>query len=983
MVGYKNCPLIGKFALPTKGLKGNAMTYNLINITAIVLLSMSTVGCSVARLAQMEKTVNIKTRQTQLSRKDFQLEFNTTGNQLNVQLRYLPHYKVEEQDIVKYRSQFTGWDTAIGLTSILAYTIFLVMPVEGDTYFVQDDPYSIGEGVLTANTTPRFGGGESTVAKDWNRMESWEKAVLIGIPADWMLSWFLPVNRTSHKRWKPTGREIAGKWQGLKDHPYHIELPTYNFSKEYRTKTGDESIAIREFMSGVKNSAPFLEIDTLALRASTTVDGKQYEKPLAITARAGLQPFYDAAHATLFDTESVGRPDLMPRAEATSEWKKGTVQAGQTATLEVTVRNTGKGELYRVIARTVSSDPTFNKRELQFGKIAPGESKTLPFSFETDKLMRTRDISLRLRFSEYNDYVPDDIEAKLHVIGRPRPKFDYAYRVVDGGTDFSVGNEDGILQRGESVDILVTVHNNGLGTAAEVTARLSLRRAIGVTQYGDSMVGLGAIAPGASKTATFNIGVKPKSSAKALTLNLAVTEADFGSETTLNDQITLLIGEKTTSRIAVLDVDATITAESAALQSGADSSTPTLAEIPKNARVHISGQLGGWYRVELGELAGWVQAGELTTRMVAAKPQLGSQSSTPQIVRVYQKMAPIVTLVEPGKPQVEVEGRTLSLTATAVDDKGIARIELTVNGKVVDMARRGMRASARKKRTIKETVPLIYGNNTIRLVVYDTDEQASQPLVISAHRSREQPRQDYALLFATDTYAAWEPLKNPIFDAKTIGTELENRYGFRVELVHNPTGRQIFAKLREYAQKRYNADDQLLIFFAGHGHFDEVDDAGYLIASDSMSATEDPDMISSIPHLRLHQRIDNIPCEHIFLIIDACFSGTFDGRVAQRGDVEPPVYEDVDRDKFMKDTLAIKTRLYLTSGGKEYVRDGRPGRHSPFARKVLEALRSNGGKDGILTLNEIEGFVEKTEPRPQPGEFGDNAPGSDFLFIRK
>ena len=953
------------------------MKHNLINLIAIVLILINTVGCSVTRLAQTKKTVvKTETRQTQLSRKDFQLGFNATGNQLSVQLQYLPYYQVEQRDVVEYRSPYTDWDTAIGLASILAYTIFLVMSVEGDTY-------SVDQGVLTANTTSRFGGDESTFAGDWNRMEPWEKAVLIGIPADWVLSWLLPANRTSHKRWKPTGSEIAGRWQRLKDHPYRIELPTYNFSKEYRTKTGDESIAVHEFMSGVKNPAPFLEIDTLALRASTTVDGKPYEKPLTITARAGLQPFQDAVHTVLFNTESAGTPLLMPRAEATSQWKKGTVQAGQTATLNVMVSNTGKGELYQLMATTVSSDRTFNNRELKFGKIAPGESSTLQFSFKTDKLMRTRDIPIRLRFSEYNDYVPDDIKATLHVVGKPRPKFDYAYRVVDGGTDFSVGNEDGIFQRGESVDIQVTVHNNGLGPAAAVTARLSLRSASGVTQYGDSSVKLHAIAPGASKTATFNIGVKPRSSAKALTLNLAVAEENFGSETTLNDQITLSIGKETTLRIVVVDVDATITADPAALRSGADSSTPTLAEIPKNVRVRISGELGGWSRVELGKLTGWVKADELTTRAVAAKPQLSSQSSTPQVVRVYQKMAPIVTLVEPEKLQVEVEGRTLSLIATVFDEKGIARIELTVNDKLMDMVGRGMRASATKNRTIKKTVPLTYGDNTIRLVAYDTDEQASQPLVISARRTRGKPRQDYGLLFATDTYDAWEPLKNPINDAKTIGEELENRYGFTVELVQNPTGRQIFAKLREYAQKRYNADDQLLIFFAGHGHFDEVDNAGYLIASDSMSATEDPDMISSIPHLRLHQRIDNLPCEHIFLIIDACFSGTFDGRVAKRGDTEDSAYEGIDSAEFIKETLAIKTRWYLTSGGKEYVPDGRPGSHSPFARKVLEALRSTGGKDGILTLNEIEGFIEKTEPRPQPGEFGDNAPGSDFLFIRK
>ena len=76
-----------------------------------------------------------------------------------------------------------------------------------------------------------------------------------------------------------------------------------------------------------------------------------------------------------------------------------------------------------------------------------------------------------------------------------------------------------------------------------------------------------------------------------------------------------------------------------------------------------------------------------------------------------------------------------------------------------------------------------------------------------------------------------------------------------------------------------------------------------------------------------------------------------------------------------------KSRKYLTSGGKEYVSDGIKGQHSPFASKLLEALRSNGGEDGILTMTEVYNYMEKTSPTPHYGTFGDDEPGSDFLFI--
>ena len=113
------------------------------------------------------------------------------------------------------------------------------------------------------------------------------------------------------------------------------------------------------------------------------------------------------------------------------------------------------------------------------------------------------------------------------------------------------------------------------------------------------------------------------------------------------------------------------------------------------------------------------------------------------------------------------------------------------------------------------------------------------------------------------------------------------------------------------------------------------------------------------------------------------FGGTFDPLIASRSRAVDAMYADISDEEFISRKQQYKTRLYLTSGGKDYVPDGRPGHHSPFARRFIEALRNYGGKDGILTINEILQFVEKVEPQPCFGEFGDNEPGSDFLLISR
>ena len=63
--------------------------------------------------------------------------------------------------------------------------------------------------------------------------------------------------------------------------------------------------------------------------------------------------------------------------------------------------------------------------------------------------------------------------------------------------------------------------------------------------------------------------------------------------------------------------------------------------------------------------------------------------------------------------------------------------------------------------------------------------------------------------------------------------------------------------------------------------------------------------------------------------------------------------------------------------------DGIAGQHSPFARKFLEALKSNGGGDRILTLTELNLFMERIKTTPRYGDFGDNDKGSDFLFLAR
>lgn len=291
------------------------------------------------------------------------------------------------------------------------------------------------------------------------------------------------------------------------------------------------------------------------------------------------------------------------------------------------------------------------------------------------------------------------------------------------------------------------------------------------------------------------------------------------------------------------------------------------------------------------------------------------------------------------------------------------------------------------KSTVEKSLTLMEGENLVEIVAENIDGTktisyrkvtvGSTALADAAKLNRT----DYALIFATDQYDNWSDLVNPVFDSKTIADELRKTYGFKVEMIENATQSEMLKKIREYGEKKYQPLDQLFIFFAGHGTYDQTFGEGFVVTRESL--LNDEAKTTYLSHNRLRSIANNIPCEHIFLAMDVCFGGTFDQALASSRGGEEEVYREQNQSEFITRKLTYKTRKFLTSGGKTYVSDGIPGKHSPFAKSFIDALRSRGGRDGILTLPELFTYVEKLKIQPRFGEFGDNAPGSDFIFVAR
>jgi hypothetical protein len=350
---------------------------------------------------------------------------------------------------------------------------------------------------------------------------------------------------------------------------------------------------------------------------------------------------------------------------------------------------------------------------------------------------------------------------------------------------------------------------------------------------------------------------------------------------------------------------------------------------------------------------------------------------------------PLIAWISPANETVFHRGDRLPVKVEITSPLPIKSVSISIREKSLAESRGSTminpKENEKNQLTIERNMLIPDGVNILELAVEIVDGTVSKSQRIvhvgetALADAAKLNRHDYALLFLTDKYDNWSGLVNPVFDGRALSVELETIYGFKTEVIENPSQDIIFRKLREYSERKYEPLDQVMVFFAGHGYFDETFKEGYVVVKESMK--DDPGKTSYVSYNRLRNVINVIPCEHTLLMMDVCFGGTFDEAIASARDVD--VYSEVSQADFIMRKLSVKTRKYLTSGGKTYVSDGIPGKHSPFARRVLDGMKSLGGSDGILTLTELWPYVEKLTPEPRLGKFGDDAPGSDFVFVVK
>ena len=180
--------------------------------------------------------------------------------------------------------------------------------------------------------------------------------------------------------------------------------------------------------------------------------------------------------------------------------------------------------------------------------------------------------------------------------------------------------------------------------------------------------------------------------------------------------------------------------------------------------------------------------------------------------------------------------------------------------------------------------------------------------------------------------------------------------------------KEIFLRQFRTLIKKITPEDNVIIYFSGHGEYDKVFDEGYWIPVNAqLGAHED-----FVPNSKIKSILEAIKAKHIFLIADACFSGSLftqfkSAAIAERLENDP-------------------SRWGLTAGRNEVVSDGQVGDHSPFADSLLYHLKENKAPLGVATLcnRVVENVVAAAEqtPRGEPLKVQGHR-GGQFFFHPK
>lgn len=323
-------------------------------------------------------------------------------------------------------------------------------------------------------------------------------------------------------------------------------------------------------------------------------------------------------------------------------------------------------------------------------------------------------------------------------------------------------------------------------------------------------------------------------------------------------------------------------------------------------------------------------------------------------------------------------------------------IDLLVNEREVDVDERGIFQSRVPIRGAKTTVSIVavdkVGLRSDLEFVLGVEEAVETNLLLAnegqnkrSDKKRKVPKLNFgnyhALVIGNKDYQTLPDLDTTVFDATALRNQLRDRYGFKTTLLVDATRYDMLSAL-EKLRAELTEDDNLLIYYAGHGELDEVNTRGHWLPVDA----EENSRANWISNVAISDILNSMSANKVLVVADSCYSGSMTRSTLARLDAGR---SDKAWVSWLKRQSNSHSRLLFSSGGLAPVLDGGGGKHSIFAKALLDGLSSN---NGVIEGRELHAKVAQAvnyaalaaqfdqTPMYAPIKFAGHE-GGDFLFV--
>jgi hypothetical protein len=225
----------------------------------------------------------------------------------------------------------------------------------------------------------------------------------------------------------------------------------------------------------------------------------------------------------------------------------------------------------------------------------------------------------------------------------------------------------------------------------------------------------------------------------------------------------------------------------------------------------------------------------------------------------------------------------------------------------------------------------------------------------------------YALVIGNDNYRHLTSLRTARNDARAVAKLLQDKYGFQTELLLDADRYTLLSALNKYLQE-LTEEDNLVIYYAGHGELDEVNLRGYWLPVDA----ETESTTNWISNVTVTDMLNVMSAKHVLVVADSCYSGALTRSSVARlqGGMSSQA-----RLEWYKAMSHARARAALTSGGIQPVLDAGGGQHSIFAQAFIEVLEQNDGiMEGYRLYRDVQKRVKSNAAAQQTGQDPQYAP---------